>query len=195
MSTLSQIAAELIRIERDNPLALQLKDRPVTDDRSPYRHGGDTEVSRGRMRKARRKTLHYPQGIKPVHYVRDWIKVRNLVQTAEQAGTERMPPILVDQGQLMTGTHRWVANELLERRGRTSERYRVMELEAYPLVVRFVIRALFNAEEIKQLQPAFHVMVGLPLRRHEREIKQLIDPAVWACCDSHGRVFEEVVMP
>ena len=192
---MSLLTAELVRIEKDNPKVLQLKDRPATDHRAPYHHGGDTEVTRGRMRKARRKTLHYPQGIKPVHYVRDWNKVRHLVQTAEREGTGCMPPILVDQGQLMTGTHRWVANELLGRRGRTSERYRVMELEAYPLVVRFVIRALFNAEEIKQLQPAFHLLVGLPLRRHEREIKTLIDPAVWACCDSHGRLFEEVMMP
>lgn len=157
-----------------------------------------------RWKKQPGRTLHYPQGIIPIHPLpppsrrtgentvahtrRHWRRVRRLVQTVEREGASNIPPILVDQGQLITGTHRWVANELLERRGRTEERIRVVELENFPLTVRFVIRLLFNAGEHTKTQPAFHLMTGLPLRKHERLIKEWLDPAIWACCDLEGKV-------
>ena len=104
----------------------------------------------------------------------------------ERRGAARIPPVLLDQGQLITGTHRWVTNELLERRGKTAARIKVVELGDYPLIVQFVVRLLFNAGEHSKTQPAFHLLTGLPLRQSERAIKEWIDPAVWACCDLEG---------
>ena len=157
-----------------------------------------------RWRKLPGRTLHYPQGIIPIHPIpppkrrpagtdvahaqRHWGRIRRLVRTVETEGSGKMPPILVDQGQLITGTHRWVANELLERRGKTLDRIRVVELADYPPIVQYVIRLLFNAGEHTKTQPAFHLMVGLPLQKDERQIKEWLDPAVWACCDVEGRL-------
>lgn len=155
------------------------------------------------------KTRHYPQGVIPIHPIpppkrrpeddtadhtrRHWHRIRELVRTVETEGAQNIPPILVYQGQLITGTHRWVTNELLERRNRTEERIRVVELESYPPIVQFVIRLLFNAKENTKTQPAFHLMVGLPLERNELKIKEWLDPAVWACCDVNGQLREEGV--
>ena len=150
------------------------------------------------------RTCHYPQGVIPIHAMpppkrrpaedaaaharRHWGRIRRLVKSVERVGAHQIPPILVDQSQLITGTHRWIANELLERRGKTTARIQVVELVAYPPIVQFVIRLLFNAEEHTKTQPAFHLLTGLPLTKGELVIKEWIAPAVWACCDSRGQL-------
>ena len=137
-----------------------------------------------KWRKRPGRTSHYPQGVIPIHPIpppkrrpeddtsahaqRHWGRIRRMVKSVERVGAHRIPPILVDQGQLITGTHRWVANELLERRGRTTDRIQVVDLSDYPAVVQFVIRLLFNAGEHTKTQPAFHLLTGLPLQRSER---------------------------
>ena len=119
-----------------------------------------------RWRKRPGRTRHYPQQVIPIHPIpppkrrpeddtathsrRHWRRIRELVRTVEKDGAGAIPPILVHRGQLITGTHRWVANELLERRGRTEARIRVLELETYPPLVQFVIRTLFNAGRTHQ---------------------------------------------
>ena len=131
--------------------------------------------------------VYQPHGIQPLQTVSDWAKVKSLVRDVEKYGAGNIPPILVDQGILVTGTHRWVANELLRRRSRTEQRVRVVDLGQCPLVVQFVMRLLFNSGEFSKLQSAWHLLAGIPMNRRERRIKKLIDPAVWACCDSYGR--------
>ena len=161
-------------------------------------------------RKRPGRTRHYPQGVIPIHSIpppkrrleddsaehsrRHWRRIRRMVLQVESEGAGQFPPILVHQGQLITGTHRWVANELLERRGRTEERIGVVELQNYPTVVQFVIRLLFNSGEHTKTQPAFHLMVGIPLDRNELAIQDWLDPAVWDCCDIDGKpVYSEVI--
>lgn len=163
-----------------------------------------------RWRKRRGRTLHYPQGVIPIHPIpppkrrpeddsadhsrRHWQRIRRMVLQVESEGAGQFPPILVHEEQLITGTHRWVANELLERRGRTEERIRVVELKQYPPVVRYVITMLFNAKEHTKTQPAFHLMTGIPLDVDELKIQDWLDPAVWDCCDIDGKpVYSEVV--
>jgi len=128
-----------------------------------------------------------PHGIQPIQEVSEWPKVKSLVRDAETLGAGHIQPILVDQGVLVTGTHRWVANELLERRGRTEERIRVVELNDCPLPVQFVIRLLFNSGETSKLQSAWHLLAGLPSRQREWRIKRYIEPALWACCMPDGK--------
>ena len=135
--------------------------------------------------------VYEPHGIQAIQTVSEWPKVKSLVRDVEQYGAGHIPPILVDQGILVTGTHRWVANELLERRSRTLERVRVVELEKCPLAVQFVIRLLFNSREYSKLQSAWHLLAGIPMSRRERRIKKLIDPALWACCDPQGQLRED----
>ncbi|MXY98086.1 MAG: hypothetical protein F4Z29_10145 [Gemmatimonadetes bacterium] len=152
----------------------------------PQAHGGDTEVRRGRLKHARRRTLHFPQGITPIHYVRNWDLVRELTHYVEQHGAEDIPPILIDRGQLLTGTHRWVANELLSRRGKTPDRIRVVELENFPSQVRDIIRELWEEGRLAQLQAAFHVMIGAKLKERERKRAADIPESLWAISDPYG---------
>ena len=186
--TYEQVEGELARQVAENPSMMELIFRAWEPRK---------------WRKKPGRTRHYPQGVIPIHAIpppkrrpeddtaahaqRHWGRIRRLVKSVERVGAHQMPPILVDQGQLITGTHRWVANELLERRGNTTDRIQVVELSDYPPIVQFVIRLLFNAGEHTKTQPAFHLLTGLPLSQSERVIKEWIDPAVWACCDSRGK--------
>lgn len=62
------------------------------------------------------------RGIKPLHEVRDWGKVKDIVRAVERG--EPMPPIImgISGKRAATGTHRLAANELLARRKRTRRR-------------------------------------------------------------------------
>jgi hypothetical protein len=71
--------------------------------------------------------LYYPthwSGCNPQHQVRDWQKVRSLIRAAMRG--DNIPPILIDgslgNGNLLTGTHRAAANDIMlllsERDGR-----------------------------------------------------------------------------
>ena len=157
-----------------------------------------------RWRKRQGRTHHYPHGVIPIHPMpppnrrpeedtaahsrRHWQRIRRMTLLVESEGAGQIPPILLHEGQLVTGTHRWIVNELLERRGKTEERIRVVELQDYPPAVRYVITMLFNAKEHTRTQPAFHLMTGIPLERDELAIKEWIEPALWGCCDIEGNV-------
>ncbi len=55
----------------------------------------------------------------PIHEVRDWCYVRRLVRAARRG--EVIPPVLIDGriggGNMLTGTHRAAANDLMMRLG------------------------------------------------------------------------------
>ena len=59
--------------------------------------------------------MYYPSGLNPIHPVQDWPKVRRMARMAIQGGS--IPNILVDGENLLAGTHRAAANDLLERMG------------------------------------------------------------------------------
>lgn len=54
-------------------------------------------------------------GCKPIHEVRDWCKVRKLIRDARKG--IKIKPILIDgdigNGNLLTGTHRSAANDIM----------------------------------------------------------------------------------
>lgn len=62
----------------------------------------------------------YPStmGCNPIHEVRDWLKVRNLIRAALRG--DAIPPIIIDaqDGNMLTGTHRAAANYLMRKLGR-----------------------------------------------------------------------------
>lgn len=60
-------------------------------------------------------TNYWPKGYNGIHEVQDWCKVRRLARAA-LAGVE-VNPILVDGENLLAGTHRAAANDLLEMLG------------------------------------------------------------------------------
>ena len=185
----SQVVQEMDRQAEERPELLEFIFRPWQPRKWGKRQG---------------RTHHYPQGVIPIHPMpppkrrpeddtavhrrRHWQRIRRLTRVVEAEGAQKLPPILLHQGQLITGTHRWVVNELLDRRGETTNRIRVVELADYPPPVRFVIQMLFNAKEHTKTQPAFHLMVGIPLQPHELEIKDWIEPALWACCNIDGQL-------
>ena len=61
----------------------------------------------------------YPSvcGCNPIHEVRDWLKVRNLIRSARRG--DAIPAILIDakDGNMLTGTHRAAANHILRKLG------------------------------------------------------------------------------
>ena len=61
---------------------------------------------------------YWPGGYQAIHEVRSWLKVRQIVRAVERGYP--IPPYLVDgehgNGNLLTGTHRAAANDLLSRR-------------------------------------------------------------------------------
>ena len=71
--------------------------------------------------------MYYPKGYNPIHEVMSWSKVRSMVRAIE-SGID-VPPFLVDGENLLSGTHRAVANELLERRSRTTRRIETIEFD------------------------------------------------------------------
>ena len=60
----------------------------------------------------------YWSGCNPIHEVHDWCKVRKLIRDARKG--DPIPPILVESlgnGNLLTGTHRAAANDIVEMLG------------------------------------------------------------------------------
>ena len=53
----------------------------------------------------------YPRGVNPIHEVNDWCHVRRLMRAAING--VKVNPILVDGENLLAGTHRMAANNLL----------------------------------------------------------------------------------
>ena len=132
--------------------------------------------------------LHYPQGIHPIQSVAHWRKVKAMVRGVERDGAGNIPPILVDGDTQVTGTHRWVANELLARRGRTEERIRVADLRNFPSLVQWTIRLTFAAQRFSSLQSLYHVMAGLPMSQGEVRMLKRVAPALIGCCTWNGEI-------
>jgi hypothetical protein len=59
--------------------------------------------------------MYYPKGLNPIHPVRNWLYIRQIARAAIRG--ENIPPMLVDGENLLAGTHRAAANDLLERMG------------------------------------------------------------------------------
>lgn len=59
--------------------------------------------------------MYYPKGLNPIHPVNDWLKVRRIARAAIRG--EQITPMLVDGENLLAGTHRAAANDLLEHMG------------------------------------------------------------------------------
>ena len=93
-----------------------------------------------------------PKGIKYIHPVRSWAKVKRMVRDTEAGAA--IPPILVDGDMLLTGTHRWVSNELLEKRGSAS-RIPVVEMQLLPLDVSREIEDALRYRDFWQVQNVF----------------------------------------
>lgn len=62
----------------------------------------------------------------PLHETRRWEDVKDMTRKVE-AG-EKIPPFLVEGGQMRTGTHRQTVNDLLARRGRTEQRIPAIQI-------------------------------------------------------------------
>ena len=102
---------------------------------------------------------YYPRGVSPIHHVVSWRKVRSIVRAVE-AG-ESVPSILMTgtldrPGILFTGTHRWVANELLERRGVTERRVGVVSMCSLPGEIRAILVDLWLQVDMWLVQEVFH---------------------------------------
>jgi hypothetical protein len=61
----------------------------------------------------------YWSGCNPIHEVKDWLYVRNIIRAARKG--VKIPPVIIDGplggGSLLTGTHRSAANDLLMMMG------------------------------------------------------------------------------
>jgi hypothetical protein len=55
---------------------------------------------------------YYPKNVIPIHEVQDWSKVRGIVRALKRG--EEIPPIVTEGDQLLTGTHRSAANDLID---------------------------------------------------------------------------------
>ena len=62
---------------------------------------------------------YYPYGATPIHEVMDWCAVRRLIRDRKNGA--KIPPVLIDgalnQGNLLAGTHRMAANDLIRELG------------------------------------------------------------------------------
>ena len=96
---------------------------------------------------------YLPEDIMPIHPLRSWHKTRRLVRDVE-AGDD-ITPILVNDLKLWAGTHRWVANKLLERRANTEKRIRVVELQLLPEVTQIRITRAFETGDLWFAQKQF----------------------------------------
>ena len=94
--------------------------------------------------------MYYPKGYNPIHEVHSWGKVRGMVREIE-AGND-VPAYLVDGENLLSGTHRAVANEILERRQRTPRRIETIELCDLHPVEQSVILALIEDNRYNDIQ-------------------------------------------
>ncbi len=97
--------------------------------------------------------MYYPEGITPIHEVTDWGKVRVMARAVE-AG-EQLPPILLLGGMLLTGTHRWVTNTLLERRKRTDARIGTMQMRTLPEEVQLLLLEFYIQPDRVMVQEIF----------------------------------------
>ena len=97
--------------------------------------------------------MYYPTGVTPIHEVKQWAKVRSIARAIE-AGKD-LPPILLFGSSLLTGTHRWVANELLARRGKTETRIEAMQLISLPSDVQKIIIDLYMEPDMYLVQEVF----------------------------------------
>jgi hypothetical protein len=55
----------------------------------------------------------YPTSVNPIHPVNDWCKVRKLIRDARRGFA--IPAFIVDGENLITGTHRCAANDIMIR--------------------------------------------------------------------------------
>ena len=55
---------------------------------------------------------YYPKNVNPIHEVRDWSKVRSMIRSSVKG--EDVPPIIRDGDNLLTGTHRSAANDVID---------------------------------------------------------------------------------
>lgn len=55
---------------------------------------------------------YYPKNVIPINEVEDWSKVRSIVRALKRG--EEIPPIVTEGDQLLTGTHRSTANDLID---------------------------------------------------------------------------------
>ena len=86
--------------------------------------------------------FYYPKNIKYTHGISDWTRVQSMVCTVESGGVDSIPPILLFEGALIDGHHRWVANEMLEKRGKTDDRISTTELEVSSDRIRQIVRLM-----------------------------------------------------
>jgi hypothetical protein len=82
-------------------------------------------------RRARTRERYYPSsGLNPIHAVNDWDYVANLIRAARR--NENINPILYEglenNGNLLAGTHRLAANEILERYGQRGKQISKVEI-------------------------------------------------------------------
>ena len=101
--------------------------------------------------------LQYPQGVRPLHEVLRWPTVLSFAASA-LLGEPTPPSILVWDKALVTGTNRWVANEILEECG-FSERIPMVEVRdagIEPLVAMMFDRGFGSAV----IQDAAHYALG-----------------------------------
>lgn len=54
----------------------------------------------------------YPKGYNPIHEVNDWCYVRQIIRAARRG--DSIPAFVVDSENLLTGTHRCAANNIME---------------------------------------------------------------------------------
>jgi len=90
----------------------------VYSDKVFYQDKEHTITEDDGWRTGRRSKAYYPSGYNPIHQVYSWSKVRRLVRAA-LAGKE-IPPMLIaggSGGNLLAGTHRSAANDLLYHAG------------------------------------------------------------------------------
>ncbi len=84
---------------------------------------GNSALSKKIMEMLSKK--HYPryEGFNPIHPVQDWAKVRKLIRDVKRG--DKINPFLVEgernNGNLLTGTHRAAANELMKKLGYPEE--------------------------------------------------------------------------
>ena len=57
--------------------------------------------------------IYFPKGCNPIHAVRSWMYVRQIIRAARRG--EVIPAIVIDGENLLTGTHRMTANNLMVR--------------------------------------------------------------------------------
>ena len=72
---------------------------------------------------------YYPVGVNPIHPVHRWSKVRSLVRAARRG--DHIPAYAVVGDNLLSGTHRAAANDIMEMLGEP-RRIPVIDVDDYP---------------------------------------------------------------